>query len=88
MKRDGRVTNYHHYRVEIYCQVIIHIFTSNYIFSLLLPSRQINKFSFFLFLGSRFIYTRDEKSLSRDEYRITSLHELSQSKELIRKFQY
>ena len=25
MKRDGRVTNYHHYRVEIYCQVIIHI---------------------------------------------------------------
>ena len=35
MKRDGRVTNYHHYRVEIYCEVIIYIFSFNYIFSLI-----------------------------------------------------
>ena len=31
MKRDGHVTNYHHYRVEIYCEVIAKILLFNYI---------------------------------------------------------
>ena len=35
MKRDGRDTNYHHYRVEIYCEAIAQILPFNYNISIL-----------------------------------------------------
>ena len=62
MKRDGQtVINYHHYRVEIFCEV----YPKNYDFIYFFLNKVVSIFNLItinILLGYLFNYTRDESS--------------------------